>query len=211
MKILEVLDAYYPCIDGPINVVKNYSKNLNKKDKCTLATPKASSRSHYVDKEEFDVVRCLSAWAPEKYRNAIPELDIKFQKEIEKQHFDIIHTHSPFGMGRFAIKLGKKKHIPVVATLHTQYREDFKRVLRNVKPLVDFMMKYIMKVYNQADSVWTVNTASCNILREYGYKGEIEVVRNGTDLKYPKNADELIEKVNTIHNLKGYQCIRIWG
>lgn len=210
MKILEILDSYYPCIDGPINVVKNYSKNLNKTDKCTLATSKASRSSHYVDNEEFDVIRCLSGWAPEKYRNAIPELDLKFQKGLEKQQFDIIHTHSPFGMGRFAIKLGKKKQIPVVATLHTQYKEDFRRVLHDIKPLVDFMVKYIMKVYNQADSVWTVNTASCEILRQYGYKGKIEVVRNGTDLKYPENADELIENVNSIHNLKGQQNVFIF-
>ena len=210
IKILEILDAYYPNIDGPINVVKNYSKNINKNDECILAVPKPSKKSGYKDKEEFKVIRCLSAPAPEKYRNAIPMLDKKFIEKMKDEQFDIIHTHSPFGMGRFAIKLGKKQHIPVVATLHTQYKEDFKRVLHGIKPLVNFMVRYIMKVYNKADSVWTVNTASKNVLKDYGYKGNIEVVRNGTDLKYPKNSLELIEKVNKTHDLYNQENVFIF-
>lgn len=210
IKILEVLDAYYPNIDGPINVVKNYSKNINKQDECVLAVPKPSKKSKYVDKEEFKVIRCLSAPAPEKYRNAFPKLDGKFIKKIKNEKFDIVHTHSPFGMGRFAVKFGKKQNIPVVATLHTQYKEDFIRVLHGVKPLVNFMVRYIMKVYNKADSVWTVNTASTKILRDYGYKGNIEVVRNGTDLKYPENSEQLIEKINNMHKLDGQKNVFIF-
>ena len=67
-----------------------------------------------------------------------------------------------------------------------------------------------MKVYNKADSVWTVNDSSCQILRDYGYKGKIEVVRNGTDLKYPENATELINKVNELHNLEGQKNVFIF-
>ena len=39
IKICELLDAFYPCIDGPINVVKNYSMNINRKAEaeCKLA------------------------------------------------------------------------------------------------------------------------------------------------------------------------------
>ena len=148
--------------------------------------------------------------APENYRTALPNLDRKFYKEIKKRDFDIIHVHSPFTIGRYAIKLGKKLNVPVVATLHTQYKEDFKRVLHNFKPLVNFMVKYILKVYNKADSVWTVNDASCEILRSYGYKGKIEVVRNGTDFTYPENASELIDRVNKLHNLEGQKNVFVF-
>ena len=210
LRILETLDSYYPCIDGPINVVKNYSKNLNKKVVCKLAVPKPDKKSGYVDKEEFEVFRCSSTPAPEKYRLGHPSNDRKFIKEIDAQGFDIIHTHSPFSMGRFALKQGKKHGIPVVATLHTQYKEDFKRATKNFKPFVDIMMKYIMKVYKKADSVWTVNSASRKILRDYGYKGDIQVIRNGTDLKYPENASELVQKVNDQHNLHGQKNVFIF-
>ena len=210
MKICELLDSYYPCIDGPINVVKNYSHHLNKKSPCKLAVPKASKKSGYIDKEDFEVLRCNSLPAPEKYRNGFPMTDREFLRRIDGADFDIFHAHAPFAMGRFALKMGKKYKVPVVATMHTQYKKDFERVLKNCKPLVKIMMKYIMKVYNNADSVWTVNNASCNILREYGYKGKIEVVRNGTDLKYPENPQELIDKVNCLHNLDGQKNVFIF-
>ena len=210
IKICELLDAFYPCIDGPINVVKNYSMHLNRKVKCSLAVPKAAKKQKYVDMEEFEVLRCASTPAPEKYRLGHPAIDCKFKKKIKNEKFDIFHAHSPFSMGRFAIKAGKKQNVPVVATIHTQYHQDFLRVLKGNKTLTKFMVKYIMKVYNKADSVWTVNNASCQILRDYGYKGNIEVVRNGTDLKYPDNANELISRVNKLHNLEGQKNVFIF-
>lgn len=210
IKICELLDAYYPTIDGPINVVKNYSQNISRKAECKLAVPTAPKKSNYVDKEEFEVIRCKALPAPEGYRFAQPWADGKFRKRIEEEKFDILHTHSPFSLGRFAIKTAKKQGVPVVATIHTQYHVDFARVLKGCKPLVKFMVKYIMKVYNKADSVWTVNNASCQVLRDYGFKGKIEVVRNGTDLKYPSNAEELIAKVNDIHGLHGQKNVFIF-
>lgn len=210
IKICELLDAFYPCIDGPINVVKNYSMHLNNMAECKLAVPKASKKQKYVDRETFEVIRCASTPAPEKYRLGHPAVDCKFKKKIKKEKFDIFHAHSPFSMGRFAIRAGRKQNVPVVATIHTQYHQDFLRVLKGNKTLTKFMVRYIMKVYNKADSVWTVNNASCQILRDYGYKGKIEVVRNGTDLKYPDNATELINKVNQLHNLEGQKNVFIF-
>ncbi len=200
IKILQLIDTFYPTVDGAINVVKYYSENLNKIAECKLATPSASKKDNYDDLESFEVIRCLSSGAPENYRSGYPALDFKFAKKIAQEKFDIYHTHSPFGLGRFAVRTAKKMGVPVVATLHTQYHKDFERVLKN-NGLVDFMIGYIMQVYDNADSVWTVSNRSCQILRDYGYKGKIEVIRNGTDMKYPENADQLIDKINQTHNL----------
>ncbi|MBQ9485680.1 MAG: glycosyltransferase [Clostridia bacterium] len=210
LKILETIDSFYPCIDGPISVVKNYALHLNRAEICKVAVPKAAKKQRYVDKEEFEVVRCKSWRAPEKYRFARPFSDKAFVKNIESEKFDIIHAHSPFSMARFALKTAKKQHIPVVLTIHTQYKEDFKRTTHGFKPFVAIAMRYMMKAVNAADSVWTVNEASCNVLRDYGYKGKIDVVRNGTDLKYPENAAELVEKVNSLHGLYGQKNVFIF-
>ena len=210
LKIAELLDSYYPCIDGPINVVTNYSKHLNNLATCKLIVPKAKRTQKYKDNQSFEVIRCKSISAPEGYRYGLPQLDNKLRRKLKIEDFDIYHTHSPFSMGKLAIKLGKKYKKPVVATIHTKYYDDFMRSLHGNKFLSNFMLKRIMKVYNAADSVWTVNNASCQILRDYGYKGEIEVVRNGTDLKYPKNSVELIKKVNDLHNLSEKKNIFIF-
>ena len=210
LKICELIDTYYPTVDGAINVARNYTKLLNGIEECKLAVPKATKKDNYVDNEEFEVIRCLSAEAPEKYRLGYPSLDSAFVKKIEDEKFDLFHAHSPFAMGRFAIAMGKKHKIPVIATLHTQYHQDFERVVFGNQFLVDIAIKYISYVYKKADSVWTVSQKSCDFLRQYGYHGRIEVIRNGTDYTYPENDAELIERVNKLHNLEGQKNVFIF-
>ena len=210
LKVCELIDSYYPVIDGAIQCAKHYTEQLCDKMDAHLAVPKAGKKDNYKDNEKFKVLRCLSFSAPEKYRCGLPSLDCKFKKAFKEENFQLLHTHSPFAMGRFALKYAKKNKIPVVATLHTQYHLDFLRTLKGNKALTKFMINYIMKVYKNADSVWTVSEKACECLRSYGYKGNIEVVRNGTDYHYPDNASELIDIVNEKHNLKGQENVFIF-
>ncbi len=212
LKILELIDTFYPTVDGAINVVKYYAENLNSAEgySCDLAAPRPSKKSKYKDNESFKVIRCASISAPSGYRNPLPRIDFKFKHLIKEGDYDIFHTHSPFGLGRFAVSRAKKKGVPVVATLHTKYHLDFERELHGNKPLVKFMIRYIMKTFNKADYVWTVSEASKQVLRDYGYKGEITVVRNGTEYVYPDNADELIEHVNRKHSLHGQKNVWVF-
>ncbi len=209
IKILEVLDAYYPCIDGAIGAVQNITKNLNAWAECELAVPSASKKSGYVDDETFTVHRCKSLPAPESYRLGVPCFDRKFVKKIKNTDYDIIHVHSPFAMGRFAVKMAKKKNIPVVATLHTKYSDDFIRSTKS-KFLSKIALKYAMYVYNHADYVWTVSHGAAGVLRDYGYKGDITVIYNGTELTRPNNATELVEMVDNKHGLKGQKNVFIF-
>lgn len=210
IKICEIVDTYLPAWDGAINVVKQYSEVLNRKAICKLVAPSARKKDEYVDNESFEVIRCASLPAPENYRLGTPNIDGEFVEKIAKEKFDILHAQSPFAMGRFAIKMGKKYKIPVIATLHTQYHLDFERTLKGNKPLIKFMINYIAKVYKNADSVWTVSNKACEFLRDYGYKGKIEVVRNATEYSYPENADELIQRVNDLHGLKDQRNVFIF-
>ena len=155
-------------------------------------------------------LRCKSTPAPEHYRLAQPNFDKKIRKAVMTGGYDIIHTHSPFTLGRLVVKKAKKLKIPVVATLHTKYRDDFYRSIQKaikIKWLSRLLAKiythHVMWVYNHADSVWTVSERSVKTLREYGYKGNVKIVENGTDLKYPDNAQELIDLIDQRHGLKG--------
>lgn len=207
IKILEAIDTFSPVIDGAVNVVRNYAEQLNKTDNCVVCAPKPKKKAKYKDCEDYKVLRCNALSAPENYRNALPFTDGKFKKALKAENFDIIHVHSPFLLGRFCVNFAKKRHIPVVVTLHTKYKLDFIRTLHNFKPLVNFMMRFIMKTVKKADKVWTVSYTAVETLREYGYKGEVEVVKSGTDFKYPENSEELIEKINALHNLKGVENV----
>lgn len=203
---VEALDSFFPNFDGPVHVVSNYCKSFikDKNIKVKVIVPKYKG---YVDTLPYDILRVKSFGSKNStYKMATPGRDKNVKKFFKENHVDIIHLHSPFTMGKYMVKMGKKYHIPTVFTFHTKFKSDFERVLKS-KALQKFMMRYIMKVINKCDYVLTVSNGSIDTLREYGYTGKVEVVRNGTDLVYPANSEELRKKVLSIYHLNGDENI----
>lgn len=198
LRVLEVLDCYYPKFDGPCLVITSYSKSFLKMGiDARVVVPEFPK---YVDDQPFEVIRVKSIPSKEGYRCAMPACDKKLKKFLKENKFDIIHVHSPFTMCGFFAKYGKKNNIPTIFTFHTKFKEDFERTLK-LKFLQNFMMRYILNNINKVDYVWTVSDGAADCLREYGYKKDIKVIRNGTDLVYPDNDTELIKQVNEKYNL----------
>ena len=203
MKILLVIDSFFPNVDGPNVVVASVAGTLNKNGaaECELLVP---SYPEKIGIDGLKITRCKSLPSNEDYRMSVPAFDRKIKKLIKNGGFDVIHIHSPFPLGRYARKLGKKYGIPVIFTMHTKFKDEFERRLK-FKPLISFMMKYIMGCINKCDYVTTVSEGAVNTLKEYGYKrcGDVEVIRNATNM--PKNAADLqtAEKLRKIFSPDG--------
>lgn len=188
MKILEVLDSFYPDVDGPIDVVVNLAKKFkqNNLGEMEILVP---SYPEKVEVEGVTVHRCFSVGVNE-YRGSVPALDKKVKKLIKKGGFDLIHIHSPFTLGKYALKLAKRYNIPVLYTMHTKFRDEFERRLKS-KLLVKFMMRYIMKCINGCGNLTSVSRGTIKTLEEYGYKNceNVKVIRNATAMQ-PMAADK---------------------
>jgi glycosyltransferase involved in cell wall biosynthesis len=178
-------DSYFPIMDGVGMTAHNYAYWLNKKyGRSLLVAPKVKGYKDHVD---YPVIRFKSALLPgmNPYRIGLPHIDIKFKKKLKRLRVDLIHAHCPFVSGQLATKLSSRLNIPLVATFHTKYREDFKKVINN-DMFVDFLVKMTLDFYHMADLVWVPNEATGQTLRDYGYKGLYEVMRNGTDFEKPE-------------------------
>lgn len=114
------------------------------------------------------------------YRYGFPLFDLKFQKQFAAHSYEVFHAHCPFSSGDYALKMAKKMGVPLVATFHSKYRDDFERVIPN-KTIVDYLVGKVVKFYESADEVWVSQASVGETLREYGYKGSFEVVDNGTE------------------------------
>ena len=76
-----------------------------------------------------------------------------------------------------------KKEIPLVATLHSQYKQDFERTLK-LKPSVEIAMRAIMQVFNSCDECYTVNEAIRKLyIDEYGLTSPCFIRPNATNHK----------------------------
>jgi 1,2-diacylglycerol 3-alpha-glucosyltransferase len=188
-------ESFPPIIDGVANVVKNYAYWMNKKyGSSYVITPKHPKAE---DNYDFKVLRYSSIKVPTRseYRFGLPKMDAVFWRELKKIPFDIVHAHCPFGSGFAAKSIAKKRGIPFVATFHSKFRDDFKGMLK-ADILVDSMLLKVAEFYESADEVWCVNEASIETLREYGYRGSVQVMGNGSDIDIRYRSDEIEREVN---------------
>lgn len=194
-------DSFAPIADGVCNTVRNYAYWLQKKyGDCYVVTPEFPG---YADNEDFSVLRYRSLPVPMRkpYRAGMAFSDIAFLKEIKGIKFNIIHAHSPFSSGLLGLKLARRLNVPIVATLHSKYYDDFKSALKSA-PAAKILLKSIMEFYNRVDCVWTVSSTAVDTIREYGYKGCVDVIGNGTDIvceDYPERVYGCEDRVRLLY------------
>lgn len=200
LKVGLFIDTWYPMVDGVIMVVDNYAKRLSKFCDVTVFT--VNARGKDKTSHRYKVVKCKRMKLKGiDYDLPLPKFDRKFKKELEKSNLDIVHIHSPFSLGKIGVKYAKKHNIPCVATMHSQYKQDFYKATHN-KFITNIMLKKIMKVFNNCDEYYAVNQKIAEIFYDYGAKHMPLVQNNGTDLTFDNNKQELCDIINKKHNLK---------
>ncbi|MBU1141366.1 MAG: glycosyltransferase [Firmicutes bacterium] len=175
------IDVFYPMIDGVVIVVDNYAKQLSEKANIIVFAPGSRDKA-YKDQFSYRVVRSKYIKVPfTDYNLSLPFFDFKFKKTLKNANLDIVHIHSPFTLGNVGISYAKKHHIPVVATLHSQYKKDFYERTKS-QILSEIAIKEIMSTFNKCDESWAVNRKVAEIFGEYGAIQKPKIQLNATDL-----------------------------
>lgn len=181
-------DCFPPVMDGVSVCMQNYAQWIQKKvGGACVVTPNVPGADY--GHLGYRVLDYFSVPVPGRhpYVTGIAELDPAFLARITRIGFRIVHAHCPFASGLAALRIARLQKIPMVATFHSKYRDDFARVLP--RPAVDLVIKGIIDFYEKADLVWVPQESVKDVIREYGYKGEVEVMDNGSDLvaDYPES------------------------
>lgn len=182
-KVGLFIDTWYPMVDGVIKVVDNYARRLMQYCDVVVFCPQTRGYKKERDADvPYEVVRCTSIpLIGNDYDIPTPVLDPVFEARILKSGIDLVHIHSPFTLGLSGVLYAKIRQLPVVATLHSQYRQDFENPLK-IKGAVDLAMGGIMRVFNACDECWAVNAGIKNLYeKEYGLTAPCKVRLNATD------------------------------
>ena len=180
-------ESFPPVMDGVAVCMSNYAYWIQKKagGVCVIIPNKPGADYSAYDYKVFDY---LSIPVPGRspYVTGLAEMDPTYLAKIAMTRFKIIHAHSPFGAGQTALRVARLQKVPLVATFHSKYRDDFASVFPKV--VVDMIVDAIVDFYERADLVWVPQESAIETLREYGYKGHVEVMENGCDLvaDYPE-------------------------
>ena len=185
-------DSFPPIMDGVSLTAQNYAYWLHQKNQSVcVITPKSP---HYSDNEPYPIYRYTSVpiIGRKPYRIGLPDIDFQFKTEIEQISFKLVHAHCPFSSGKLALSIAKKQNIPFVATFHSKYRDDFEHSVYN-KFIARQMTNEVIRFFEKADEVWIPQASVEETIREYGYRGKVEIVDNGNDFA-SKNPIEPIKK-----------------
>lgn len=195
LKIGMFCDTFYPTVDGVVKVVDNYARILSRFCDVTVFVP--YGRKKFSDDFPYKVVRC------ERFRVLfidydlpVPRLDRRFMAELDKSDLDIVHLHSPFTIGKVGLQYAKKRGIPCVATMHSQFKRDFQRALKPAvltrRPMLALMMYRLRSFFNSTTVNWAVNKEVARIFHEeYGVARMPEIMPNGTDMRYVSDKELL--------------------
>ena len=184
------IDNYFPVIDGVTETVHEYARHMN----CPVVCPAMESR--YLEKNEFpyEVLTSFTLRAPfTRYASAAPKLDPKLAGRIAAKNPDIFHIHSPSLLGEYAVRLGKKTGIPVVATFHSKYYDAIYEFTKS-RTISKMVTDRIVKVFESCDEVWACSEETGETLRSYGYTKPYYVMPNGTDATVPADPEGLKAK-----------------
>ncbi|MBR2385024.1 MAG: glycosyltransferase [Clostridia bacterium] len=201
MNIGLFIDAFYPMVDGVINVVDNYAKELSRYADVTVFCP--LEKGVKITDKPYKIVQCFSFSVPNfDYSIPLPFLDVKFKRLLKKYKLDIVHVHSPFNLCRKGKRYAKKHKIPLVATIHSQYKKDFEKVLK-LKLSTKLATFSIISFFNSCDECWTVNKGMLSLYKnQFNLKPNCVVVPNATDHTPIQNVEEALKEINDLYNLE---------
>lgn len=196
-------DSFFPITDGVIMVVDNYARRLSNFCNVIVFVPNYLFSKFDDTTLPYKVVRCYSLDVPFlDYSLPIPKLDYKFIRNLNKYKLDIVHIHSPFSLGVAGLKYAKRHHIPCIATMHSQFKQDFKRALKS-EMLANKFTYRLMKVYNKCDLCFAVNKEVARIyFEEYHYKTMPRVLLNATDMEPIENNNKTYKGLDKKYNIK---------
>ncbi len=200
LKVCLLNDSFPPLIDGVGNAVVNYAENIRKcGGSATVVTPSYPDVSD--DAFPFPVVRYPSVDFSKfcGYRAGYP-FDAKVLDRLNKENFDIIHSHCPIASTMLARALRETTGKPLVFTYHTKFDIDIKNTIRSEK-LQRLAIKVLVNNIEACDEVWVVSNGAGENLRTLGYTGDYRVMENGVDFVRGRADDAAIAKIGAEYGI----------
>lgn len=204
-------DAFFPVVDGVVEVVDHYARELSRVAEMTVFAPSYRGNSFPDASLPYRVVRCSSLPVPVlDYDLPIPDLDSTFLREVKRTPLDLVHIHSPFTLGKLGVRLAESRHIPAVATFHTQFRRDVERAIKN-HALSVAMARMIIRPFGKCRECWAVNSAMEKLLHlEYAYKGPSIVMPNATDMEPITEKEKAFREVERLFSLRPEEKVLLY-
>jgi glycosyltransferase involved in cell wall biosynthesis len=168
-------DSYLPRISGVVRSIESFVAELRREGH--HASIFAPAYRGYVDADP-EVIRFPSVRAPgvPDFPLAIP-ITARFIAKLRRRRLTVVHTHSPFMMGRAGEYAARRLRLPLIFTHHTMYSEYV-----HYMPILsqqfsrDVVTRYTVRYCNRCTLVISPSHAVKSWLTSIGVTAPIEVL-----------------------------------
>lgn len=195
LKVLIVADLYYPpTLGGSAIAMRRLAHGLAALGhQVWVVAPGLRGFRHYIERDgDTVVVRCRSIpdlrvmASPARSTVRVPLVpDGILERTLDRFQPDIVHLQLPGYASAIAIRLCRKRSIPVVATCHSipenywSPRDKDSSVFRAVQ---EGLWEVILGLLEQCDMVCAPSITACDLLHDQGLVKQAIPVSNGVDL-----------------------------
>ena len=194
-------ESFPPVMDGVAVCVENYAHWIQEKvGGVSVVTPRKLG-AHY-GQYPYEVLDYASVPVPFRhpYVTGIAQIDPLLRAKLRRRNFKIVHAHSPFSAGLMALQVAHSQHIPLVATFHSKFKDDFREVIPS-DMVVDQAIKIVMEFFDHADEVWVPQASVEEARRALGIApGEFVFLFVGQHI-WQKNVRLVIDALEKIKDL----------
>jgi len=181
MKILMMTNSYFPMVGGIEQSIRSFSWAFRKLGHEVLVV--APSPAAPQDRKE-KVIRlpAIEHKQEPKFFINLP-LPGTLHKIMRNFAPDIVHSHYPFFMGDYALRLSRQHNIPLVFTYHIMFEYYTYYLPIPLAAAKRFTIKLATGYANWAQQVIAPSESVGAILHRRGVKSPMEVVPTGIDIK----------------------------
>lgn len=182
MKIALMTNNYKPIIGGVPISIERLAAGLEKLGH----EVKIFAPSYEEQQEEEQVFRYATLMNHFIGGIVLPNpFDPEIEREFRENSYDIIHVHHPMLIGRTAVHLSRKYHIPLVFTYHTRYEQYIKYYTKGIGRMDGIMSLYLRAFFRHCDLVFAPTagmrqylTDQCRLIPE-----KVEILPTGIQQK----------------------------
>lgn len=196
-RVVLFTDNFFPMVDGVVRTVDAYARRLLARGYQPIVI--APTYKNPPERLPYPVYHVPSFRLPnQEYALGVFPFTKAIKQALAYDGPVIYHTHAPFMIAHKAMRHAHANNIPIMTTFHSKYYEDFYQFSHS-KAFSQWAVSHIVRFYHKADEVWTVSTKTASTLRNYGYRGDINVMPNGTDFVVPPDLESY--KQQAVHFL----------
>jgi glycosyltransferase involved in cell wall biosynthesis len=178
-SVVVFTDTYLPTVNGVTYTIKTWRERWERRGGRMDVVYPASS-DHDPDAGEHPV-RSVPFPFYDGFRVGLPRVP----RSVSSPDADVVHAHTPFGVGLAGLRLAGRTDLPFVVSYHTPTAE-YAEYLTSSAPLgrglERLSRRYERWFLSHADAVVVPSAQTRERLRSAGVDGDVVVVHNGVDV-----------------------------